>query len=92
MFWGYFAASGTGCLDCVNGIMNSDDYQNILGRNVVWPVSESCVSTRGHGSSSSSRTMTRNTLQKSLSYFLWKVMHYVTFALLSRYFLNMSRA
>ncbi len=27
-----------------------------------------------------------------LSYFLWKVMHYVTFTLLSSYFLNMSRA
>ncbi len=27
-----------------------------------------------------------------ISYFLWKVMRYVTFALLSRYFLNMSRA
>ncbi len=35
MFWGCFAASGTGCLDCVNGIMKSDDYQRILGRNVV---------------------------------------------------------
>ncbi len=35
MFWGCFAASGTGCLDCVNGIMKSDDYQIILGRNVV---------------------------------------------------------
>ncbi len=28
----------------------------------------------------------------SLSYFLWKVMRYITFALLSCYFLNMSRA
>ncbi len=35
MFWGCFTASGTGCLDCVNGIMKSDDYQRILGRNVV---------------------------------------------------------
>ncbi len=35
MFWGCFAASGTGCLDCVNGIMKSDDYQRILGRNIV---------------------------------------------------------
>ncbi len=26
-----------------------------------------------------------------LSYFVWKVMRYITFALLSRYFLNMSR-
>ncbi len=35
MFWGCFAASGTGCLGCVNGIMKSDDYQRILGRNIV---------------------------------------------------------
>ncbi|XP_057182698.1 tRNA (guanine-N(7)-)-methyltransferase non-catalytic subunit wdr4 isoform X1 [Triplophysa rosa] len=34
MFWGCFAASGTGCLDCVQGIMKSGDYQRILGRNV----------------------------------------------------------
>ena len=34
MFWGCFAASGTGCLDCVQGIMKSEDYQKILGRNV----------------------------------------------------------
>ncbi len=26
-----FAASGTGCLDCVNSIMKSDDYQRIFG-------------------------------------------------------------
>ncbi len=30
IFWACFAASGTGCLDCVNGIMKSD-YQRILG-------------------------------------------------------------
>ncbi len=30
--------------------------------------------------------------KKVTKYFLWKVMRYVTFALLSRYFLNMSRA
>ncbi len=35
MFWGCFAASGTGCLDCVNRIMKSDDYKIILERNVV---------------------------------------------------------
>ena len=29
MFWGCFAASGTGCLDCVHGIMKSEDYQRI---------------------------------------------------------------
>uniref|UniRef100_A0A8C4RGC3 Transposase n=1 Tax=Erpetoichthys calabaricus TaxID=27687 RepID=A0A8C4RGC3_ERPCA len=34
MFWGCFAASGTGCLDCVQGIMKSEDYQKILGCNV----------------------------------------------------------
>ena len=34
MFWGCFAASGTGCLDCVHGIMKSEDYQIILERNV----------------------------------------------------------
>ncbi len=35
MFWGCFAASGTGCLDCVNDIMKSDDYQRILGHNIA---------------------------------------------------------
>ncbi len=35
MSWGCFANSGTGCLDGVNGIMKSDDYQIILGRNIV---------------------------------------------------------
>uniref|UniRef100_A0A8C5MI76 Tc1-like transposase DDE domain-containing protein n=1 Tax=Leptobrachium leishanense TaxID=445787 RepID=A0A8C5MI76_9ANUR len=34
MFWGCFAASGTGCLECVQGIMKSEDYQRILGRTV----------------------------------------------------------
>ncbi|KAG2456820.1 TC1A transposase, partial [Polypterus senegalus] len=34
MFWGCFAASGTGYLDCVQGIMKSENYQKILGRNV----------------------------------------------------------
>ncbi len=34
MFWGCFAVSGTGCLDCVNGIMKSDDYQIIKRHNV----------------------------------------------------------
>ncbi len=38
MFWGCFAASGTGCLYCVNGIMTIDDYQRILWRNVVTSV------------------------------------------------------
>ncbi|KAL0176834.1 hypothetical protein M9458_029164, partial [Cirrhinus mrigala] len=35
MFWVCFAASGTGILDCVNGIMKPDDYQRNVGRNVV---------------------------------------------------------
>ncbi len=35
MYWGCFAASGTGCLDYGNGIMKSDDYQIILGYYVV---------------------------------------------------------
>ena len=34
MFLSCFAASGTGCLDCVHGIMKSEDYQRILERNV----------------------------------------------------------
>ena len=34
MFWGYFAASGTGRLECVHGIMKSGDYQGILECNV----------------------------------------------------------
>ncbi len=38
MFWGCFAASGTGCLYCVNGIMTIDDYQIILWCNVVTSV------------------------------------------------------
>ena len=34
MFWGCFSASGTSCLDCVHGIMKSEDYQRILECNV----------------------------------------------------------
>uniref|UniRef100_A0A8C5R6B6 Transposase n=1 Tax=Leptobrachium leishanense TaxID=445787 RepID=A0A8C5R6B6_9ANUR len=34
MLWGCFAASDTGCLECVQGIMKSEDYQRILGRTV----------------------------------------------------------
>ena len=34
MFWGCYAASGTGRLECVHGIMKSGDYQGILERNV----------------------------------------------------------
>ena len=35
MFWGCFAASGTGCLESVQGTMKSQDYQGILERNVL---------------------------------------------------------
>ena len=62
MFWGCFAASGTGCLDCVHGIMKSEDYQIILERN-VGPSVRKLGSVRGHGSSS--RTMTQSILQKA---------------------------
>ena len=34
MFWGCCAASGTGFLECVRGIMKSGDYQGILEHNV----------------------------------------------------------
>ncbi|KAI4888813.1 hypothetical protein NFI96_005447 [Prochilodus magdalenae] len=34
MFWGCFAACGTGLLDRVHGIMKSEDYQQILQHNV----------------------------------------------------------
>ena len=34
-FWGCFAASGTGCLESVQGTMKSQDYQGILERNVL---------------------------------------------------------
>ena len=34
MFWGCCAASGTGCLECVHGIMKSGNYQGILDCNV----------------------------------------------------------
>ena len=51
-----FAASGTGCINCVQGIMKSGDYQKILAC-YVGP------SVRGHGCSS--RTMTKNIPQKA---------------------------
>lgn len=35
MFWGCFAASGTGCLESVQGTMKSQDYLCILERNVL---------------------------------------------------------
>ena len=34
MFWGYCAASGTECFECVHGIVKSGDYQGILECNV----------------------------------------------------------
>ena len=34
MFWGCCAASGTGCLECVHGIMKSGDYKGNLDCNV----------------------------------------------------------
>ena len=33
MFWGCFSASGTGCLESVQGAMKSQDYQGIVERN-----------------------------------------------------------
>lgn len=35
LLWGCFAASGTGGLDCITGIMKSENYQEILERNVL---------------------------------------------------------
>ena len=35
MLWGCFVASGTGCLESVQGAMKSQDYQGILERNVL---------------------------------------------------------
>ena len=34
MFSACFAASGTGCIDCVQRIMKSGDYQKIQARNI----------------------------------------------------------
>ncbi len=61
MFWDCFADFGTGCLDCVNSIMKSNDYQRIAGCNVVASVRK----LRLHQRSWVFRTMTRNTLQKA---------------------------
>ena len=60
MFWGCFAASGTGCLDCVQGIMKSEDYQIILERNLGLSVRKLGLCQR-----SSSRTMAQSILQKA---------------------------
>lgn len=40
VFWGCFAASGTGCLDCARGTVKSEDYRGILGCNVGPSVSK----------------------------------------------------
>ena len=45
MFWGCCAASGTGCLECVHGIMKSD-YQGILEHNVQPSVRKRCLRRR----------------------------------------------
>ncbi|KAG2465172.1 TCB1 transposase, partial [Polypterus senegalus] len=46
MFWGCFAASGTGCLESVQGTMKSQDYQGILERNVLASVRKLGLSRR----------------------------------------------
>lgn len=46
MFWGCFAAPGTGCLESVQGTMKSQDYQGILERNVLPSVRKLCLSRR----------------------------------------------
>ena len=46
MFWGCFAAPGTGCLESVQGTMTSQDYQGILERNVLPSVKKLCLSRR----------------------------------------------
>ncbi|CAJ0962494.1 unnamed protein product [Ranitomeya imitator] len=63
MFWGFFAASGTGLLYHVHGIMKSEDYQQILQHNVGSSVRKLGLP-QSHGSSS--RTTTQNTLHKAL--------------------------
>ena len=63
MFWGCCAASDTGYLDRVHGIMKSGDYQGGILELNVQPGVRSWVSVEGHGSCS--RTMTPNTLQKA---------------------------
>ncbi|KAK6486684.1 glutamate receptor ionotropic [Huso huso] len=46
VFWGCFAAPGTGCLESVQGTLKSQDYQGILGRNVLPSVRKLCLSRR----------------------------------------------
>ncbi len=58
MFWGCFAASGTGCVAPRNR-----EITKVFWSGVFHPVSRSCVSVKGHGSSS--RKMTEKTHQKA---------------------------
>ena len=46
MLWGFLAASGTGCLENVHGIMKSGEYQGILERNVGLSVGKLGLSRR----------------------------------------------
>ena len=57
MFWGCFAASGTGSLESTLETIKA------FWREMCCPVSESLVSVAGHGSSN--RTMTQNTQLKN---------------------------
>lgn len=34
MFWGCYVASSTGCLESIQGVMKSQDYQGFLEKNV----------------------------------------------------------
>ena len=74
MFWGCFAASGTGYHKSVQGTMKSQDYQGILEQNVL-PVSESFVSVAGHGSSNRIKTQStqlktpKNDLEQNIGLF-----------------------
>lgn len=62
MLWGCFAASGTGGLDRITGIMKSEDYQAILGRNVLPSVQKLGLRRR---SGSSSKIKTQSTPPKA---------------------------
>lgn len=46
MFWGCFAASGTGCLESVQGTLKSQDCQRILERKVLASVRKLGLSRR----------------------------------------------
>ncbi len=66
MFWGYFAASGTRCLESTISRL-SQDWLKTNSRpfwsKICCPLSESLVSVAGHGSSN--RIMTQNTQLKT---------------------------